>query len=389
MSSNLPFYNYLGGIEYVPGYPLSFGDWSSLTEEVFPTEQQSLLLAISRILSKSPAESHVRAQDLNLTLEVGFDDGFKVIARKILPRDNIDEEQLIQKLRAEACLLQWLANCSSIPAPRVLFPEEDRYRDFIIMDKLPGAMLLNMYSTLDTLAKERLVESFANVALDLFGLDVPQRIGTFFPDISSKSFDVIPRIGIQRFKATRVFNDIQEYLAFLFEMKSNSPVIGGDDGGHIDELRRHVDGVLAGLLSETTTSNLFRCVLVHNDLNEMNILVDEDGNITGVIDWEYQTLQPAILAADYPPWLSYDDCSDPRFADHKQTFWLDSPEESERLRDLYTRIVKSKHHDYWKALIQGARLRSCVKWLLNLGDDPGCRRMRQWMDATFGGSCCE
>jgi hypothetical protein len=167
---------------------------------------------------------------------------------------------------------------------------------------------------------------------------VPQRIGTFVPSVSSESVDVIPRIGVQRFRATKVFENIQQYLAFLFELKKNSPVIGGDDNGHIDELRGYVDGILALLSSEATISNLLRCVLVHNDLNERNILVDEGGCITGVIDWEYQTLQPAILAADYPPWLSYDGSCDPRFADPKQTFWLDSPKESKRLRDLYVQV---------------------------------------------------
>ena len=179
-----------------------------------------------------------------------------------------------------------------------------------------------------------------DIALNLFRLNVPQRIGTFVPAISSESFDVIPRIGVQRFCASRVFDNIQQYLAFLFEMKKNSPVIGGDDGSHIDELKGHVDGILAEILSKMPTSRLFRCVLVHDDLHEMNILVDKGGRITGVIDWEYQTLQPAILAADYPQWLSYDACCDPRFADPKQTFWLESPKESKRLRDVYLQVSK-------------------------------------------------
>jgi hypothetical protein len=169
---------------------------------------------------------------------------------------------------------------------------------------------------------------------------VPQRIGTFVPVISSESFDVIPRIGVQRFRAGRVFENIQQYLAFLFEMKKNSPVIDGDDGGHIHELKGHVEGILGEILSQMPTSSLLRCVLVHNDLNEMNILVDKGGRITGVIDWEYQTLQPAVLAADYPQWLSYDACCDPRFADPKQTFWLESPKESKRLRDIYLQVSK-------------------------------------------------
>jgi len=75
----------------------------------------------------------------------------------------------------------------------------------------------------------------------------------------------------------------------------------------------------------------------------MNILVDKSGSITGVVDWEYHVLHPAVLAASYPPWLSYEGCNDPRFVDPKQTFWLDSPEESKRLRDLYLKVTQVAH----------------------------------------------
>jgi len=118
-----------------------------------------------------------------------------------------------------------------------------------------------------------------------------------------------------------VFENIQQYLAFLFEVKKSSSLIGGDDGGHIDELKGHVEGILVEiLLSQMPTSSPIRCVLIHNDLNNINILVDKGSRITGVIDWEYQVLQPDVVAADYAQWLSYDACCDPRFADPKQTF---------------------------------------------------------------------
>ena len=64
-------------------------------------------------------------------------------------------EARMQKLRSETLLLQWLANHSNIPVPRILSPKADQHRDFIIMDKLPGVMLLNIYGTFDTLAKAR------------------------------------------------------------------------------------------------------------------------------------------------------------------------------------------------------------------------------------------
>ena len=146
------------------------------------------------------------------------------------------------------------------------------------------------------------------------------------------------------FRAIRVFEDIRQYLDFLFERKKNSPLIGEDYGGHIDELKRHTERILTDLLSNPKAPSLFRCVLVHRDLNETNILVDKDGSVTGVIDWEYQALHPAVLAASYPPWLSYDGCDDPRFVIPEETVWLDSPKESKRLCDLYLKVCHVAHY---------------------------------------------
>ena len=89
------------------------------------------------------------------TIEVSFEDGSKVIARKILPKDEADLGDGIQKLGIEARLLKWLTESTNIPVPRILSPLDIQGCNIIIMDKLPGTMLLNMYGTLDTSAKAR------------------------------------------------------------------------------------------------------------------------------------------------------------------------------------------------------------------------------------------
>lgn len=89
------------------------------------------------------------------TLEVGFEDGSKVIAKKILPKGGADLGDGIKKLGIEARLLNWLAESTKIPVPRILFPLDVQDCNIIIMDKLSGTMLLNMYATLDTSAKVR------------------------------------------------------------------------------------------------------------------------------------------------------------------------------------------------------------------------------------------
>lgn len=68
MSDDLPFFNHLGEVEYIPGYPLSFGDWAPSDESVDP-KQQELISDVSRVLNKIPTKSHVRALNLNLVCE--------------------------------------------------------------------------------------------------------------------------------------------------------------------------------------------------------------------------------------------------------------------------------------------------------------------------------
>lgn len=62
----LPFYDYLGQIEYLSGYPESLGDWSPSTGELLSAEQQCMIDTVAHVLRKSPTESRVRAEDLNL-----------------------------------------------------------------------------------------------------------------------------------------------------------------------------------------------------------------------------------------------------------------------------------------------------------------------------------
>ncbi|KAG6816874.1 hypothetical protein H0H87_002195 [Tephrocybe sp. NHM501043] len=385
--AQIPFYDHLGKLGHAPPAP------SALPFDcVLASELQSLVKNVSHVLSTKITSTILRAASDNLTLEALLEDGQSVIVRKILPTKDVSNDKWgARKLIVEAHLLAWLQASSPAPVPRVLSPlsalplDEPDPEFFFVADKLPGTVLLNQYGLLDVSAKERLVVSFAKFKLKMFRLNVPQSIGSLLPAKSSElGLNIVPRIGVQSHQATKVFEDVCEYFDFLLQAKKRSDSIGESDGGHIDELGVHIYTLLDDLKSKSTAHSLLRCVLSHEDLNDQNILIDERGEITGVVDWEYQIVKPAFLAADYPPWLSYDACMDPRFADTYYTVWLESPQESKRLRDLYSQIVKAQDEEYWNALVQGQALRSCIKWLVYMpAVDEGCARMKQWMDVTF------
>ena len=86
---------------------------------------------------------------------------------------------------------------------------------------------------------------------------------------------------------------------------------------------------------------LLRCVPSHQDFSAQNIFINGEGLITGVIDWEFHMVKPAVLAAAYPAWIRYYGTADPRFVDRKgqfTSFWMVSPADAERLRLEYDAV---------------------------------------------------
>ena len=65
------------------------------------------------------------------TLEVGFEDGSKAIAKMILPKDGIDLGDRIQKLGIETRLLNRLVESTNIPVPRILSSVDAQDRNVI------------------------------------------------------------------------------------------------------------------------------------------------------------------------------------------------------------------------------------------------------------------
>ena len=186
------------------------------------------------------------------------------------------------------------------------------------------------------------MSSYADVMLKLFNLKVPQKIGSLGPGPSLSTPGVMPKFGLRHFvSADKVFGDIKEFFDFLFSVKRHSKFIGEDSMSReraaavLNALEAYVHSLLQNI-----TTPLLRIVLVHDDPNVSNILIDESGAICGIVDWEFHSLQPAILAASYPPWLDYDGCEDPRFC-ADDTWWLESREESKRLCGIFEEVRSS------------------------------------------------
>lgn len=82
--------------------------------------------------------------------------------------------------------------------------------------------------------------------------------------------------------------------------------------------------------------------LWHNDLNLRNILVDDQGAVTAIVDWETVSCEPFFVRLTYPKFLRGADLEGEPFRD----FYEDSNEPDEDGLDN-----EGKHSDYWDDLM--------------------------------------
>ncbi|KAH9947188.1 hypothetical protein B0H21DRAFT_692447 [Amylocystis lapponica] len=224
------------------------------------------------------------------------------------------------------------------------------------------------------------IRSYAHIALQMFRVPSPQKIGSIisFPatnhDGSPESLPVLgPCIDPSgRHTPSAPFETIAEYFAWLVSKKKSSQSVG-EIQADIDAASQTID-ILEYRLRENLpqlSPVVLRCVPSHEDFVAQNVLLDASGAIGGVIDWELHAVKSAVLAAQYPSWLSYEGSNDPQF----------SRAEAERLCHEFDAIVQDADPEYYMALREGVFCRAAEAWLRDEMPDFGCRRMRAWLDS--------
>jgi len=138
------------------------------------------------------------------------------------------------------------------------------------------------------------------------------------------------------------FLGISEYFRWLFTRKSLI-FTKNQDPADLDEAQAALQVLQEYVLiiCQKFDSEHLRPVPVHEDLTAHNILCNKSGEITGVIDWEFHAVKPAVLAVSYPPWTSHfgtptlsATLQDSRFT----SYFLCSPSEGKRLCDYYESV---------------------------------------------------
>lgn len=198
---------------------------------------------------------------------------------------------------------------------------------------------------LTPLFQEALIISYAHISVELFHLQVPQRMGSTARAKAHDSITINPRIGAPpAAQADRVYDTLHDLLEYFFASSRAAALQCCASDAEKMETKRlyHVLQKHATSAASRLPPRTLVCALSHDALDESNILIDEHtGAVTGVIDWEFHSVVPRCLAARHPGWLRYDGVHDPRFARRDQygtAWWLETREESARLTSLFEQV---------------------------------------------------
>jgi len=288
------------------------------------------------------------------TIQLGEDTCIQHIMRVSLP------VQPHFKTMSETATITYIRHHTDIPAPKVsvsdLSNKNELGFEWMIQDFVHGRILADARKTMSWLKKEVLVRNIVSYFVQLFSKRF-DRLGNIY---STKDFQQLPTgvladarllgseystdtegffrggiISMPFFWGNHLSCDVargpftnsrdwlaaqlQLHLIDLDEPDADSDPESDDDFVDLyntdEAVKRRTARLLAVLAKLSPEDDAEEFVLHYYDLNQGNILLDSDDNLSGIIDWECVHTVPLYLACQKPKFLDAamdrSVCSDP------------------------------------------------------------------------------
>lgn len=241
----------------------------------------------------------------NCHVDAEFEDGVTWIVRirlanPTMPPQKVQDEILL----SEVATLKFLGQ-TAVPVPEVYYHQLQSENDtagasFIVMEKLPGRVL--EWNETNSEQREKIMEQLATFFLELEKYPF-EKTGSI---ISIKSgFDIGPHAQLPFFESptSRLgpWSDLNNaYLAII--QRQLQAIDCKEIASLPEENRGYFQWLLSALPSvlgstKTATGPFY---LKHFDDKGDHILIDEQYNITGIIDWEFASTESKNLAFSTP-----------------------------------------------------------------------------------------
>lgn len=228
------------------------------------------------------------------------------------------------KTRGEVTTLRFLRRRTEVPVPDVVAFDDSNDNEigfeWILMERMPGVSAYKRWRTMTTFQKVALVQSIAELQAQIFRHEF-SRIGTLMAGSDESSHAETPGEMVSNMFfwsdhfdyniARGPYRSAHDWLAAYLEFAVKDQVAEHENAQDEDDEK---DAKFALGLSERLINLLprifppiqyppERTVIWHDDLSLSNILVDEDGNITALIDWECVSAMPRWVATKLPRFL--------------------------------------------------------------------------------------
>ena len=267
------------------------------------------------------------------------------------------------KTESEVATLHFIRKNSNLPVPKVQAYNSSRSDpigfEWILMNLMPGMPLQERWRSISWPAKEAIVEQLAGFSASMYRRQF-RAIGNIYPnpkrpDLSTLEIQRI--VSMQFFWGDHLsqavsrgpFQSSQEWIAARLSLnEADSERIlrhsGDEDEREDAETTLRIIQRLRNHLPEFfPAKGIERTMFFHDDLSQQNILVDKDGNLTAVVDWECVSALPLWKACQCPAFLQGRDRND------------------EPIRDAYGRAKNGDANDlFWEHWLEYefTRLRS-------------------------------
>ncbi|KAK1584956.1 phosphotransferase enzyme family-domain-containing protein [Colletotrichum navitas] len=365
--------------------------------------------------------------------------GNKVLMRVSLPVDPGD------KTRGEVATLHWLRRWTSTPVPRVFAFDDSNDNEigfeWILMELMPGKSAYKQWRGMSMEQKTRLVEKVAEFQGDILSQCKGFRsIGTLRPDaIKDKEEQKEQQEAEYHVKPSKYvslvffwgdnyeydvprgpFRSSHDWLSsflsiVILDYKKSLQEAEDEEDREYAQLGVDVSQKLLTLLPKifpVLQHPPEQTFLWHDDLSLQNILVDDDGSITAVLDWECVSTMPSWVVTQAPKFLNgapreeepdrdrYGDASPGENGGHSDEddeeldnegktllYWVHLMEyEQTQLRKVYAARMQQSHPD-WATRVEDCSLKTDFLEAVHR-----CRggfhleRISQWVDAVMQGN---
>ncbi|KAJ7739875.1 kinase-like domain-containing protein [Mycena metata] len=279
----------------------------------------------------------------NVVYFLEFTDGVRWVARIPIPPWS---EALQKRMSLDRISLDFIGNNTTIPVPRIIDCQTTENnalgRPYTFMTFLPGTQLAKLWFDPAWFSDERRITVFKSLA-------------RLMSQLSSHEFPMIGQLDIDPTTGAVFVGPYYPSLGAIDAGETSPDPIGDPSPSTYIFLQRKISDQLheasdTRVISDLQLLRTFASMLpnpefdgapfflAHPDFGYQNILVDEEGNVTGIVDWDGACVVPRQYAfARYPSWITRD--WDPLLHGYCEASAVkDSPETLSRFREEYLAV---------------------------------------------------